>query len=149
MSPWLIETFGERQLTQALWAINLMTLPVWIAMILFPGSNLVQRLASPYLLPVIFTGFLVYLYFLSWSMGLPDFGGYHYRAARTFLHHPLVFIALWCKLQILNLFMGCVIFQEANRLRLRVPLELALSIFFGPLGLAVFALRRNLRQVFR
>lgn len=138
MPLWIIETFGNRELTFAFGFITLMTAPFWLAMILLPGSAMVRRLCQPLLFPCLLCGILLYLYWQAWGMGLPAIDGHLYSDLRPFVRHPLVFLALWCNLMILNLFFGMVLFREANRCGLRVWLELILAWITGPLALLVY-----------
>ncbi len=138
MPLWIIETFGHQELTFAFWLITLMTAPFWLAMILLPGNRMVRRLCHPLLFPFLLCGILLYLYWTAWGMGLPDISGHQYRDFRPFVRHPLVFLSLWCKVMILNLFLGMVLFREANRSGIRIPLELILAWITGPLALLVY-----------
>ena len=45
-------------------------------------------------------------------------------------------------IQILNLFLGLVIYQDAAKRKISVPLEMLLCWFGGPAGLLVYAIRR-------
>ena len=61
MSPWLIETFGARQLNEAIWFLSLMTAPIWI-LLLIPGApKPIQRICQPFFLPVLLVPVWAYL----------------------------------------------------------------------------------------
>jgi hypothetical protein len=39
----------------------------------------------------------------------------NYESVRNFANHPIAFLILFCNLQIINLFMGVMIYQKAMR----------------------------------
>ena len=64
-----------------------------------------------------------------------------YESARNFANHPIAFLILFCNLQIINLFMGVMIYQKAMRSGFRAPLELTLCWFLGAIALIPFSIR--------
>lgn len=147
----MIETFGKTELNQAFWLVLLMTAPVWLLMLFFPSKSWTRVLANPFLFPVLLLGVLGYLYYLLWQLGVPSIPqNVQFEASRNFVQHPIVWLIAFCKLQILNLFLGTVLFREAHRMGMRmIPLELLTCWFFGPLGLLVFILHLLLRLAFK
>ena len=148
MPIWLIEVFGAKDLDSTFILILLMTAPVWLAMILFPESGIVRKLAQTYLLPPLYC---IVLFVLLWksheSSVLPDpYAPITYESAREFSRHPISFLALFCNLQILNLTVGTVIYQKAMRSGMRAPVELLLCWFIGAVALIPFALRLLVRR---
>jgi len=148
MPIWLIEIFGSGELDSTFILILLMTAPVWIAMIAFPYSVAVRKLAQPFLLPPMYC---IVLFVLLWkshqSAVFPDpYAPISYESAREFSRHPISFLALFCNLQILNLTVGTMMYQKALRSRLRIPVELLLCWFIGAVALIPFALRLLLRK---
>lgn len=143
MPVWFIETFGSADLEAAFVLILLMTAPVWLLMIFFHEANWVRLVAQPYLLGPLYCAVL---FILIWraqeSALLPDpFAPISYESARHFARHPVSFLALFCNLQILNLVVGCALFQKARSLRMRVPIELLLCWLFGAVALVPFLIR--------
>ena len=69
-----------------------------------------------------------------------------YEAARNYANHPIAFLILFCNLQIVNLFMGVMIYQKAMRSGFRAPLELILCWFLGALALIPFCIRLIVRR---
>lgn len=143
MPVWLIEIFGAKDLDSTFIVILLMTAPVWIAMILLPRQVFVRKLAHPFILPPLFC---VVLFALLWkshqSAILPDpYAPITYESAREFSRHPISFLALFCNLQILNLAVGTMIYQKAQRSGIRVPFELLLCWLIGAIALIPFGLR--------
>lgn len=149
MPLWIIETFGHGDLTRAFWLITGMTVPFWLAMLLLPRSRLIQRLCHPLLFPFLLCGILVYMYWSAWSIGLPAVGGHDYHDIRPLIRHPLFFLSLWCKVMILNLFLGMVLFRDASSRGMRIPVELILAWAFGPLALLVYVPRVVLRTTLK
>lgn len=139
MPTWIVETFGHGDLSRALWLISGMTVPFWLAMLFFSGNRLVQHLCHPLLFPTLLCGIQLYLYWIAWSTGLPELDGYDYQSVRPLVRHPLIFLSLWCHIMILNFFLGTVLFREANRLKMRIPVELVLAWALGPIALPVYA----------
>jgi hypothetical protein len=148
MPVWLIEIFGARDLDRIFILILLMTAPVWLAMLLLPGRRWVRSLCQPFLLPPFYC---IVLFVLLWESHeasiLPDpYAPISYESARYFSKHPIAFLALFCNLQILNLFAGTVIYQKAMRSGMRAPFELLICWLVGAVALIPFALRLIVRR---
>lgn len=148
MPIWLIEIFGSKDLNSTFILILLMTAPVWIAIIAMPHFKLVRSFAQPLILPPIYCFVLCILLWKSYETSLlPDpLAAASYDAAKEFARHPVAFLALFCNLQILNLFVGTWIYQRANRAGFDVPVELFLCWLLGALALLPFCLRLLLKQ---
>jgi hypothetical protein len=148
MPIWLIELFGARDLDAAFLFIALMTAPFWIAMIAFPSAPYLRRMAQPWLLVPLFTVVLIVLLWKSYqSAVLPELvSTASYDTARSFAQHPIAFLVLFCNLQIINLFMGVMIYQKAMRCGFRAPVELTLCWFLGALALIPFGIRLVIRR---
>ena len=148
MPIWLIEIFGARDLDAAFLVIALMTAPLWIAMIAFPGLRYLRQIAQPWLVVPLFSVMLLVLLWKSYHVAaLPEMvSGASYDAARSFAHHPIAFLVLFCNLQIINLFVGVMMYQKAMRSGFRAPVELTLCWFLGALALLPFGMRLILRR---
>ena len=148
MPIWLIELFGAGDLDAAFLFITLMTAPFWIAMIGFPSAPYLRRVAQPWLLVPLFTVILLVLVWKSYNAAsLPEmFSTASYESARNFAKHPIAFLILFCNLQIINLFMGVMIYQKAMRSGFRAPIELILCWFLGALALIPFGIRLIVRR---
>ena len=95
MPIWLIEILGARSLNYALLLIALTSLPVWIAMIVFPKAKIVQKLAHPLVLPPVYS---VVLLVIPWKFYekafLPDqVEEVSYDAAQGIVRDPAAFLA--------------------------------------------------------
>jgi hypothetical protein len=148
MPIWLIEIFGSKNLDSTFILILLMTAPVWAAMIAFPESATVRKLAQPFLVSPLYCAVLFVLLWKSHQSAVfPDpYAPISYESARDFSRHPVSFLALFCNLQILNLTVGMMMYQKAVRSRFKIPIELLLCWFIGAVALIPFALRLLLRK---
>ncbi|MGF1483850.1 MAG: abscisic acid-deficient protein Aba4 family protein [Opitutales bacterium] len=141
MWEFLLETFGAARLSRAFWMLTAMTAPLWLAMIIYPRKRWMRWLAHPFLIPVLLGGVVIYLLTVLARVGWPDTPEFHYAGVKSLSGHPVVFLVLYAAYQVLTLFAGTVIFQEARRRKWRVPIELLLTWWTGPLGLMAFAMR--------
>ena len=148
MPIWLIEIFGARDLDAAFLVIALMTAPFWIAMIFFPNMRYLRQLAQPWLVVPLFATMLLVLLWKSYhAAALPEVvASASYDAARAFANHPIAFLVLFCNLQIINLFMGVMMYQKAMRSGFRAPVELTLCWFLGAVALIPFGIRLLVRR---
>lgn len=151
MPVWLIELFGARELDRAFYLIALMTAPAWLAMLFFPGSRAVRRLADPLPLSAVFSVVLIVLLweFHEASILSPPWFEPGYDGAMALTRNPAIFLILFCNLQILNLALGGVIYQAASRAGFRAPVELVLCWFGGVLALPPFVAHLAWRRRFR
>lgn len=148
MPIWLIELFGAQELDTAFLVIALMTAPLWLAMIVFPSAPYLRQIAQPWLVVPLFSVVLVVLLWKSYDSALlPQWTpGVDYDSAQSLARHPIAFLVLFCNLQIMNLFVGVMIYQKALRGGFKAPIELTLCWFLGALSLIPFGLRLILRR---
>lgn len=148
MPVWFIEIFAARDLDAAFLFIALMTAPFWIAMIAFPYARYLRQVAQPWLLVPLYSLVLLALIWKSYqAAALPEtIPSASYDAARSFTRHPIAFLVLFCNFQIINLFMGIMMYQKAMRSGFRAPLELTICWFLGVLALIPFCFRLMLRR---
>ena len=147
MPVWLIETFGGRDLQNAFFFIGFMTLPVWLLMICFPRSAITRRLARPWLVVPLYVCVLFVILWKSYHASLLpaiplSFG---YAGAQELMSHPIIFLVLFCNLQIINLFMGVMIYKKAVQCGFRAPVELFFCWLLGAIALVPFCLRLLIR----
>jgi hypothetical protein len=149
MPIWMVDWFGGRQLDAAFGYLLFMTAPVWIGMIALPRNRVVAVIAQPFVAPLLFLPVLFYILWQARSVGfLPAWiETADYRSARSLARHPVAFLAIFCQLQILHLFVGTVIYQKARSLRMNVPVELFVAWFLGLLALLPFSIRLLLGYV--
>ncbi|HAV13576.1 MAG TPA: hypothetical protein DCX06_08830 [Opitutae bacterium] len=147
MPIWLIEYFGAKDLDHTFVFIALMTLPLWLGMIFFSDSKAVRGFARPYLVVPIYCSVLVLLLWKAYQSSiLPEpFIHISYDSARSFSEHPITFLVLFCNYQILNLFLGTMIFQKALKCGFRAPVELFVCSFLGAIALVPFCVRLLIR----
>ncbi len=148
MPIWLIELFGERDLDLAFVLIAVMSAPVWFAMILWPHAKLTRMVGQPLPVGLAYCMVLLVLLWKSYAAAaFPDpLVHVSYEGAQAFTRHPVAFLALFCNLQILNLVLGTVIYNKAERIHMRVPVELALCWLLGAVALLPFAVRLLIRR---
>jgi hypothetical protein len=148
MPIWFIELFGAGDLDASFMVIALMTAPFWIAMIGFPSAPYLRQLAHAWLVVPLFTLILLVLIWKSYYAGsLPEvISMANYESARNFANHPIAFLILFCNLQIINLFLGVMIYQKAMCSGFRAPVELTLCWFLGALALIPFSIRLIVRR---
>lgn len=139
---WLIELYAHKVLTQALWVIVGMTAPVWLLMIVSPRKRWVKFIASPFVSPPLLTLVLIYLLYLTFTVGPPELPtGIDYSQSKAFIAHPLILLVMVCNTQILHLFLGTILFREANRHKVMARFELLLTWILGPVGWLCFVVR--------
>lgn len=148
MPIWLIEYFGARDLEQVFLFIALMTVPFWIAMIAFSNTKAVRTVAQPFVVAPLYCIVLFVLFWKAYEASiLPEpIVEASYQSARDFAEHPIAFLVLFCNYQILNLFLGTMIYQKAIKCGFRAPVELLLCGCFGAIALVPFSIRLILRR---
>ena len=147
MPIWLIELFRARDLDTAFLLIALMTAPLWIVMIAFPKAPYLRRIAQPWTVVPLYALVMIIILWKTYETALmPELvTTASYEAAREFAEHPIAFLVLFCNLQIINLFMGVMMYQKAIRSGFEAPVELTLCWFLGALALIPFGVRLMLR----
>lgn len=117
-------------------------------MIGLPSAPYMRQIAQPWLVVPLFTVILIVLLKKSYHAGsMPEIISIlDYGSARNFANHPIAFLILFCNLQIVNLFMGVMIYQKAMRCGFRAPLELLLCWFLGAIALIPFCIRLIVRR---
>ncbi|MDQ8193133.1 DUF4281 domain-containing protein [Coraliomargarita sp. SDUM461004] len=144
----MIELFGARELDTLFLVITLMTAPFWIAMIAFPRARYMRWIAQPWSVVPLFSLILLILLWRSYQAALlPEVvTTASYDAARSFADHPIAFLVLFCNLQIINLFLGVMMYQKARQSGFQASVELTLCWFFGALALIPFSIRLVVRK---
>lgn len=133
---------------QAFALLNASTLPVWVAMIMFPRARatawLVRRCS------VLFAGLgVTYSALLATSMVTGDVK-LDFRdpdALRRALGDPTAFLAGWTHYLAFDLFVGRWIWESNVAAGRTARLPLVLTWWFGPVGLTTELLRRRRRGV--
>lgn len=123
---------------------NLLPLPVWLSMMLFPKARFTQRLVtSPW--PFIILGAL---YAAVLAVALASGAGgldLSFGALRRAFGLEWAFLAGWLHYLAFDLFVGVWIFRDAKYWQLQPLPFLLLTLFLGPLGLAGYLLLRRRR----
>jgi hypothetical protein len=132
-------------MTEALFNLaNLLPMPIWLSMLLFPRARFTERLVRAYwpfvVLAGVYTAFLVAALFA----GGPSLD-FSFDALREGLSAEWAFLAAWTHFLAFDLFVGVWIFRDAKYWNIRPPLYLVLTLFLGPLGLGSYLLVRQRR----
>lgn len=148
MPVWVIELFAGENLDSAYLFVALMTAPIWLAMLLRPQSSLVRLLAQPI---VVCTAYSLICGWILWrayaAAALPDlYANGVVTPMRRMLQHPILLLIVFCQYQILCLLIGTALFQRANRLQQRIPLELLTTWCFGVFGVLIYCMRSLLAK---
>jgi hypothetical protein len=121
---------------------NLLPLPIWLSMMLFPRAPFTQRLVMSYW-PFILLSSL-YTLFLAIALATGD-GGFDlsFDGLRAGLSSEWAFLAGWLHYLAFDLFVGVWIFRDAKYWGVTPTLFLVLTLFAGPLGLGSYLLWRG------
>lgn len=123
---------------------NVLPLPIWLSMMLFPRARFTQRLVTSYWPFVVLAG----LYTLFLVIALATGGGgfdLSFDALRRAFSAEWTFLAGWLHYLSFDLFVGVWIFRDAKYWQLRALPFLVLTLFAGPLGLGSYLLLRQRR----
>ena len=121
--------------------LNVAVLPWWLSMLLFPRTRTTRALVlSPWPF-VAFGGIHAVLLLATLASGAPS--SLAPAALAAVVSGGWGFLALWTHVIALNLFTGVWIFRDARYYGRLPRLELVLTWFLGPLGLAVYLWRRR------
>lgn len=148
MPVWVIELFAGRNLDSAYLFVALMTAPIWLAMLIRPQSTIVRLLARPV---VVCVGYSVICGWILWrayaAAALPDlYANGSLTPMRRILQHPILLLIVFSQYQVLCLLVGTSLFERANRLQQRIPLELLLTWCFGVFGVLTYCMRSVLAK---
>lgn len=122
--------------------LNLLPLPIWVSMILFPRTRFTQRLVMSYWPYMVLGG--IYALFLVVSLVSATGGiSFSFAALRTGLSAEWAFLAAWAHFVTLDLFVGVWMFRDAKYWGINPTLYLILTLFAGPLGLGLYLFMRQ------
>ncbi len=124
--------------------INILPLPLWLSMILFPKTRFTERLVMSYWPFIVLGG--VYVLCLLVSFGSAPGFGFSFEALRMGLSSDWGFVTGWAHFIAFDVFVGVWIFRDAKYFGLNVTVFLILTLFAGPLGLAAYLLYRQRLQ---
>ena len=123
--------------------LNILPMPIWLGMLLFPRARFTQRLVLAYWPYMVLGG--IYALFLLVSIATSTGGGFSisFDALRTGISNEWAFAAAWAHFICLDLFTGVWIFRDAKYWGRNPGIFLILTLFFGPLGLASYLFYRQ------
>lgn len=120
--------------------LNLLPLPIWLGMILFPRTRYTQSLVTSYWYFMVLAA--VYLLFLliSFTQGSIDFS---FEGIRQGLSGEWGALTGWAHFIVLDLFAGVWIFRDAKYWGINPTLYVMLTLLAGPLGLGIYLFVRQ------
>ncbi len=124
--------------------LNILPLPLWLGMLLFPRARFTERLVQAYW-PYIALG-AVYTLLLIAALANGTGFDLSFNALRRGLSLEWGFLAVWAHLLALDLFAGVWLFRDAKYWGMEARPYVLLTLFAGPLGLGAYLLARQ-RQV--
>lgn len=121
--------------------LNLLPLPIWLGMLLFPRTRFTQRLVLAYWPYMALAG----VYALLLVTALLTGTGFDLSLAglRRSLGLEWGFLALWAHLLTLDLFAGVWLFRDAKYWGIEPRPFVLATLFAGPLGLGAYLLVRR------
>ena len=121
--------------------LNLLPLPIWLGMLLFPRTRFTQRLVLAYWPYMALAG----VYALLLVTALLTGTGFDLSLAglRRSLSLEWGFLALWAHLLTLDLFAGVWLFRDAKYWGIEPRPFVLATLFAGPLGLGAYLLVRR------
>ncbi|MCA9835625.1 MAG: DUF4281 domain-containing protein [Trueperaceae bacterium] len=123
--------------------INLLPMPIWLGMLLFPRTRFTQKMVMSYWPYMALAG--IYLLFL--IISLFSTGGsalsFSFNSLRTGLSAEWAFLAVWMHLLCFDLFTGVWIFRDAKYWGINPGIFLLVTLFLGPLGLGAYLFFRS------
>jgi hypothetical protein len=120
--------------------LNVLPLPIWLGMILFPRTRYTQNLVMSYWYYMVLAG--VYLLFLIVAL-LQNGLAFEFDAAREGLSSEWGLLAAWAHFIVLDLFAGVWIFRDAKYWGINPTWFVLLTLVIGPVGLGSYLLFRQ------
>ena len=133
-------------MTQGLFnLINILPLPIWLGMLLFPRARFTERLVLAYWPYIVLGGVYTLFLLIALVTGSGSFD-LSFGALRASFSQEWTFLAGWAHYIALDLFVGVWIFRDAKYWGINPRLFVLLTLFFGPLGLASYLFMRQRKQ---
>ncbi|MEX2534680.1 MAG: ABA4-like family protein [Trueperaceae bacterium] len=126
--------------------INLLPLPFWVAMLLFPRTSLTQRMVTSSWPFIILAGLYTILLLAAFASLSPSEFGISAIAIQAAIAGGWGFLAVWAHLLTLDLFAGIWIFRDARYWSVQPAPYLLATLFTGPLGLGLYLYQRQRRE---
>ncbi len=123
--------------------LNILPMPIWLGMLLFPRTRFTQRLVMAYWPYIVLGGIYTLLLIVSlFNSNLAAFG-INLSALQASVASEWAFLTLWAHFICLDLFAGVWIFRDAKYWGRNPGIFLILTLFLGPLGLAAYLYYRQ------
>ena len=124
--------------------LNVLPLPLWLGMLLFPRTRFTQRLVQAYWPYIVLAG--VYTLLLIGALVAGTGFDLSLTGLRRGLSLEWGFLAVWAHLLTLDLFAGVWIFRDAKYWGMEPRLYVLVTLLAGPLGLGAYLLVRQRRR---
>ena len=124
--------------------LNLLPLPVWLGMLLFPRTRYTQNLVMSYWYYLVLAA--IYVLFIIASLFQGGEFSFTFDGIRRGLSTPWGFLVVWAHLVILDLFAGVWIFRDAKYWGINPTLFVLVTLFAGPLGLGSYLFYRRTKS---
>ncbi len=121
--------------------LNILPLPLWLGMLLFPRARFTERLVQAYWPYIVLAG--VYTLLLAGALAAGTGFALSFDALRRGLSLEWGFLAVWAHLLTLDLFAGVWLFRDAKYWGMQPRPFVLLTLFAGPLGLGAYLLARQ------
>lgn len=121
--------------------LNVLPLPIWLGMLLFPRARFTQRLVLAYWPYIALGG--VYTALLAAALVTGPGFDLSFGGLRRSLSLEWGFLALWAHLLTLDLFAGVWLFRDAKYWGMEPRPYVLATLFAGPLGLGAYLLARR------
>ncbi len=123
--------------------LNLLPLPFWVGMLLFPQTRFTQNLVTGYWPFIVLGGISGLMLVVAVATGAGSFSLSSFDALRAELAREWGFLLGWTYYLTLNLFAAVWIFRDAKYWEVGSRLFLLLTLLTGPLGLGIYLLVRQ------
>lgn len=124
--------------------LNVLPLPIWLGMLLFPKTRFTQKLVQAYWPYIVLAG--VYTLLLIGALVTGTGFDLSLDGLRRGLSLEWGFLAVWAHLLTLDLFAGVWVFRDAKYWGMEPRPYVLVTLFAGPLGLGAYLLARQRRS---
>jgi uncharacterized membrane protein YczE len=125
--------------------VSILPMPVWGAMLLFPGTEFTRRLVSASWPLIALAGVYLTLLVVALFAG-GGVGSLSFDALRAGLSSEWGFLVAWTHMLALDLFAGIWIFRDAKYWDISPTWFLVGTLMAGPLGLGIYLWFRSRRD---
>ena len=122
--------------------INILPLPIWISMMLFPKARFTQRMVLSNWPYIMLGGLYLLLLLAAITTGGAGFD-ISLNALRQGISSEWGFVAGWAHYIVFDLFVGVWIFRDAKYYGINPTIYLIFTLLAGPIGLAAYLVMKQ------